>query len=211
MAYPSQHLYLTWGGPSCQDAEAWQSGIRFPTPTVPGQVLAEDVDALIYGWLTDPTMACSGLFRHAWTKLAVIGTDGRYPADVEAVLYEKAPATVGTTGNGHPSQCTVAVTTLTERTRGPAARGRMYLPGNTSAVADDGRISVTAASNIATRTAQFLDDLTDLMGVPAYVFSEVGAGASNPIVAVSVGRVIDTQRRRRRSLEEDRQEALINP
>lgn len=208
--YPIQHLYLTWGGPSCQDGESWQSGLRFPVPTYPGSTQLEDVDLAIYTWLSDPQTACSGLFRHAWTKLAVIGTDGRYPDDVDALLYEKTPGTVGS-GNGHPPQCSVAVTTLTERTRGRGVRGRMYLPGNNSTIADDGRISVTAATNIATRTAQFIDEVTDLMGVPAAVFSEVGAGAYNPIVAVGVGRVVDTQRRRRRSLVEDRQEALVNP
>lgn len=208
--YPSQHLYLSWGGPSCQDGEAWQSGLRFPTPTVPGETLLEDVDLAIYGWLSDPNTACSGLFRHSWTKLAVIGTDGRYPDGVDALLYEKTPGSVGA-GNGHPPQCSVAVTTLTERTRGRASRGRMYLPGNNSTIGDDGRITVAAASNIAVRTAAFLDEVTDLMGVPAAVFSDVGTGAMNPIVAVSVGRVVDTQRRRRRSLEEDRQRAEINP
>lgn len=121
------------------------------------------------------------------------------------------PEQAGSTSLNHPPQVSLAVTLETGITRGRAARGRIYLPTTGQSVAADGRISSTNATDLAVRTATFLDDLTDLMAAPVWVMSDVGAGTSRPVEAVSVGRVFDTQRRRRRQLDEDRVSALINP
>ena len=111
----------------------------------------------------------------------------------------------------YPPQVSVCITTLTDARRGYASRGRFYLPPLAKYVGADGRISASDALTIATRTAVWVDDVTDLMGAPAAVFSNVGSGAVRNITSVGCGRVLDTQRRRRRSLDEDRQEALVNP
>ena len=210
MSFTQSHGYLTWGGPSCNGAESWTSGLRFGNPVEPGTTDLEDVFNLIYGWLTDSPIGMSQVFRLGWVKLAAIGTDGRYPEGSEAVLYETAPLAGSTTAK-HPPQVSLAVTLETGFTRGRAARGRLFLPTTGQDVGNDGLITAGAAEGVATRTAQFIDDVTDLMAAPALVMSDVGAGTTRPVEAVSVGRVFDTQRRRRRSLQENRFEALVNP
>lgn len=211
MPFTQSHARLTWGGSSCNGTEQWSSGLRFGNPVAGGTTDLADVYDLIYAWLTDSPVGMSQLFRLGWVKLAVIDVDGRYPPDTEALLYERAPEQAGSTALNHPPQVSLAVTLETGVTRGRAARGRMYLPTTGQSVAADGRISSANAESLAVRTATFLDDLTDLMAAPVWVMSEVGAGTSRPVDAVSVGRVFDTQRRRRRQLDEDRVSALINP
>lgn len=211
MAFTQSHARLTWGGTSCNGTEAWSTGLRFGNPVAGGTTDLSDVYDLIYGWLTDTPVGMSQLFRLGWVKLAVIGTDGKYPPDTEALLYERAPEQAGSSALNHPSQVSLAVTLETGVTRGRAARGRMYLPTTGQQVAADGRITTAQAEAVAVRTALFLDELTDLMAAPVWVMSDVGAGTSRAADAVSVGRVFDTQRRRRRQLDEDRFTAPINP
>lgn len=203
MAYSEEHLRLTFGGTLGPD-ETWTTGLRFRIPTVPGETDLEDVGLRFYEFLTDTGVQMCQYVRLTWAKLAVVGTDGRYPEDVEAVLWEPESPLGGTGGVNMPPQVTLAVTLETGTQRGRAARGRMYLPPTSLLPEATGMLTVTQATNVATAAASFMEDVTDLMGGPALVMSNIGAGTSRSINAVSVGRVLDTQRRRRRSILEER-------
>lgn len=210
MAYSEQHLRLTFGG-TLGPEETWTTGLRFRPPTVPGETDLEDVAMRFYGFLTDTSVQMCQYVRFTWAKLAVVGTDGRYPEGVEAILWEPESPLGGTGGTNMPPQVTLAVTLETGVSRGRASRGRMYLPPTSLFPGTDGRLTVAQAENVAVAAASMLDDVTDLMGAPVLVMSNIGQGVSRSVEAVSVGRVLDTQRRRRRSIDELRTSRLINP
>lgn len=109
-----------------------------------------------------------------------------------------------------PAQCTMAVTWETDIVRGRGARGRIFPPNNpntgvNSEVGADGRVSTVIAAAIAEGAKTLLDELNvDLGNWTAVVWSQI-AQEARVIERASVGRVVDTQRRRRSSLAEERQ------
>lgn len=110
------------------------------------------------------------------------------------------------TGEMLPYQCTVAVSTRSDlATR--AGRGRFYLPplaeGNTAG----GRLSSTAQAGIVTAVNQFFSSL-DTGGLEPVILSRSTMGTT-PITRFDVGDVIDTQRRRRNGLLENRTTASV--
>jgi hypothetical protein len=108
-----------------------------------------------------------------------------------------------------PAQCCEVVTFLTVAHRGHASKGRVFLPGAlVNDLESDGQTTVAATEDL--RDA-FLGWLNNGNGILSSAFSSamrwavmspVGAGRSHQITDITVGRVIDTQRRRRRSLDE---------
>lgn len=121
-------------------------------------------------------------------------------------------AIVGSAVGGYlPPQCSLVVTLLSDRPRGKASKGRMFLPGITTAVeAGTGRISAGTANSIATNLKTFFDALTGDLDIPDQLIlaaKSSGVMNINPaqndyVETIRVGNVIDTQRRRRNNLPE---------
>lgn len=212
MAFPEQHARFTVrcvmvAAPELEEAVF---GLRFRLTALPGETQVEDLYTITNNYLQSTDVNLSSAWAIESVKLAFINPDGRYELDALeyiAPTLDSGPGTIPV----YPPQTAVAVTTLTDARRGYASRGRYYLPPLAKYVGADGRISPADALSIATRSALWIDQMTDEMGAPAAVFSNVGSGAVRNILSVGCGRVLDTQRRRRRSLDEDRQEALVNP
>lgn len=137
-------------------------------------------------------------------KLNLIGEDGRY-VNQDTVLYEYETPVIGTASTAPPAQVAWAVTLGTAASRGLASRGRFFLPTPTVAIGADGRVSESAALARANQVAQLVADITAAVpGFSVGVVSNVGAGARRPVTHVEMGRVLDTMRSRRRSLDEAR-------
>jgi hypothetical protein len=140
-----------------------------------------------------------------YAKANVIGVDGKYKFPQ---THEYIP--IGIPGGGgdlykYPNQVTLAVSTLTPVTRGPAHRGRFYLPMPTAPVQVDGLITANNANSIRIAADAFIAELNavDPNQWFAAVFSRKNPGAAHrQIVGTEVGRVLDTQRRRRNALAE---------
>lgn len=211
MPYSEPHMRLTT---RCVLIDGQQEeavfGLRFRMATTPGETAMEDVYALTNAWLQSPAMNLTDIWAIESMKLAFLDTDGRYTVDALEYVAPTLDAGPGTTPR-YPPQVSIAVTTLTDARRGYASRGRFYLPPCSKFINTDGRMDAVDALGMATRTAQWVDEVTDLLGAPAAVFSDVGSGTTRSITAIGVGRVLDTQRRRRRSLLEEREEAPVNP
>lgn len=140
-------------------------------------------------------------------KVAAVGTDGAYLASPRLVTTDVP--TEGST-QGVPAQCTVVVSLRSGFTLGTGNYGRMYLPHCRPAFTDgtpyiaptvQTGISTRAAAFIAATTALINGDVTSTM-IPS-IMSQVGAGGIKEVIQVGVGRVLDTQRRRRNALTED--------
>lgn len=228
--YDRKHVLLTWGGP-LPGGEEWSCGIRLasgvsedelaPIPLgISDQFLADLMVSYVPAVKTFHSSAATKILsacQLTHIKAAAIGRDGKYlPGQVAMVESVFAPVSGGWGGSNVPNQCTLAVTTTTALTRGPAKMGRFYLPLPGQAIGVDGLISAADASNVAGAARTFIEAISDIPGVDiitspgASVMSKVGNGASNRITGVKVGRVIDTQRRRRRSLVEGYSSVAVN-
>nr|CRY96585.1 hypothetical protein [uncultured prokaryote] len=214
MSYPI-HYYATIGGSAYSKAEFWQLGVRAIPTVEPGDDPAADFlawpgdsEAALKSWFTDVNAKFPNTHKLEWCKIAAIGTDGKYlgPNTMAENLFDSA-ATGSATTNFHPGQCSFVITLTTAVARGQAAMGRVYLPTQTYAIESNGAISSGLQGDAIDTGLGLLDALAANMPGDLAVVSGVGDGLARPITGVRVGRVMDTQRRRRRSLPELYQEA----
>jgi hypothetical protein len=137
-------------------------------------------------------------------RLYMIGADGRMTADVAVSEREPVRGTVSRDG-GHPWQCTNVVT-LVAGTRGKGRFGRIYLPPQSFSMLEDGTISSGQYSNMFDGVETLLTNLSELPGVDTgfglVVAGRTGTGTLREVTEIRLGHVADTQRRRRRSLDE---------
>jgi hypothetical protein len=220
--YDRKHVLLTWGGP-LPGGEQWSCGIRLasavseaslsPIPlSISDSFLADLMGSYVpavkaFHSATGTKISASCNLTHV--KAAAIGTDGKYlPGQVAMVESVFAPVAGGWGGSDFPNQITLAVTTTTAQTRGLAKMGRFYLPKPGMALQADGLIAASDAASVAGQAKAFIEAISDIPGIDiatspgAAVMSKVGSGACHRITGVKVGRTLDTQRRRRRSLVE---------
>jgi hypothetical protein len=206
--FDSEHLYLQWGG-TLPGSEEWSCGVRIAS-TTPGAFV---------GWSSgmETAMAAALATFHAsadaqiapsavltFMKLNDIGVDGRY---LQPITHEHIFANIaggGTAAKTPPNQVACAVSLLTAVSRGPAHRGRFYMPLPTVTPYGDGGFDPTQRDSIVTAATTLLTALNAAdAGHKVAVFSrKSGAAAHRLVTSIKVGRVLDTQRRRRSSLVE---------
>ena len=114
-----------------------------------------------------------------------------------------------------PPQVALCVSLWSGQRFGRGNRGRLYLPTPSASVGDSGLVDAGAVGFLRNVMARLLQDLTSAMqaapnlgDVVPVIVSAGGTGTTpappitRAIEQIAVGRVLDTQRRRRRSLEE---------
>lgn len=147
-------------------------------------------------------------------KISPIGTNGRavpappYASGTPCLLTWTSSYPVGSNSSDPlPLQNSEVVSHRTLQT-GRAGRGRMYLPAITESLTDThGQISSSNCTDIAANQVTLLESLSQGSGVPAtWTLRPIVTGGNwtryGVITQVKVGNIIDTQRRRRRSLTE---------
>lgn len=206
--YDSAHIYLQWGG-KLPGGEQWSCGLRFAGPSATAET---DAAAMLPGAAAAVVAyhQRTGTYVGAPAKLSYVkcngvDTDGHYISlGTNQALY--ADLAGGVTGSVpvHPLQVALCVSLLTGYSRGPAHRGRFYLPLPATPVDANGTISSTDAGLVDTSSETFLTALNSVNAAwDVAVFSrKAGAPAHRVVTGMAVGRVLDTQRRRRRSLVE---------
>lgn len=208
MAYPSAHYLLSFGG-GLPGGEEWSTSLRF-TGSDPGtllieQALCEEYDAVVVNWFTTYS-ELSDRNTHQWTKFNYIGTNGRYVYPFTALVDHGAGATGPYTETEYPNQIAIVVTMHTALGRGRASKGRMFLPIPGAGInASTGILESTDRNVITSGMVTFIEALNAVNALGfATVMSSLETGAQALITGVSVGRVLDTMRSRRTSLEETR-------
>lgn len=144
-------------------------------------------------------------------------TTGKYTEDGVARNSVFSPVVLAPAGAlDVPNQLTSVITTHSVLARGRGSKGRFYPPstcmagGGPSMLSTDGRLYAANAKDMADSAQELLSEINAVTAVfTLVVFSRI-ANQAHPIERVSVGRVVDTQRRRRSSLAEDRQFATAN-
>lgn len=219
MAYDRAHYYLTWGGSLVGGTEQWQTGIRVaPLAVTPAADLVDaleayvslaDIYADVAAVIAGPApVQFDASVKLLWAKLAVIGTDGKYQGD--AKIHEDITAGSQNGATVIPPQLSLCVSLWGGSNFGGAQRGRMYWPcPNTQAFVQpsDGRLTAQQAADVRTRIRTMLlaiegEVSTWVVQSQLAIMSSLGTGATRPISHVAVGRVVDTQRSRRRNLDE---------
>lgn len=139
-------------------------------------------------------------------KAAALGLDGTYLA--EPRVFPISPVESGAVENIAP-QLTTVITLWSGLTIGRANYGRLYLPhSRVPLAAGTPRMSTTDQASAVAAAVTFIDALNTIHSgeVPAGLVSNlsaVGTGVTKPVMQVGVGRVLDTQRRRRGQLPEE--------
>lgn len=182
--------------------------IAMPTPDT-----VEDVNNLFVTYFGAPATRISNTSRLTRIKWAMIGADGRYTAPPAEFMVDQVG---GSNAALHPPQISMCVT-LDGPVAVKRAHGRFYLPTPTGQV-EGSSLKGTASdqSDLLVSTTAFLTGVNDALAVGAGPIPDtlrivipsqgrIGTpGPSNITVAqVRVGRVFDTQRKRRNALVEN--------
>jgi len=228
MPFDRRHVLAQWGG-TLPGGEIWSNSVRLaPSNTGPASDVPtheemvewmEDLAAdAVANFHSRPDTGIHAQAKLTFLKMNVVDMNGHY---VENTTLEHVYSPVVSGGSQsvlHPNQCTLVVSTCTEFARGPAHRGRFYLPLCAKALETaTGAISAPEAMLVAVSAATFLSELHDQPGIDTggagdvhvCVMSSQGTGATNRVTAVEVGTIIDTQRRRRNAMKEAYQRAPL--
>lgn len=223
MTYPTHYL-LSWGGTLCSGGEIWSNNLRLTNPQ--GAILPDvsdygerldDVEAALRTLAGKSEARWMSTTKCTWIKFNKIGPNGHYldEENSHTKFVESNPIGGGVGGPWMPPQCAVVLTLHTAAERGRASRGRIFIPQPGVSVNPDGHFDATQAQGMATAYAQLISDINDGPGLTVAdlnvsVVSGVGDAVHHQVTRVSVGDVVDTQRRRRSALKEARKTASVD-
>jgi hypothetical protein len=228
MPYDRRHVLAQWGG-TLPGGEIWSNSLRLASSSE-GPDASVPVHSEMVDWLEGPAKDAVAAFHgsaatqvHSFAKLTflklnVVDINGHYVEPNTLEYVYPAPVAGGVATELHPNQVTLVVSLTTGLSRGPAHRGRFYLPLPGIATQSDGRISAGLAMNVANSAATFIKALADQPGpdlgtadmIAVVMSKKAGFPDTHEITGVDVGRVLDTQRRRRAEIDEDYQHAVVD-
>lgn len=205
MPYTGSHILFTATG-ALPGGEVWSCGLR----TISGSAVGVDQATLeVYalaaanGWVTylnsEPGYATGTNCTSVTARLITF-------AGLTEAQGSAAPTVAPGSGNPAkmPNQNAVVVSLITGRA-GRTGKGRVYVPLLAAGLQGDGRRSEADSQATAAGFAAFLTQLNvEIAGslLDMGVQSQKASPSGSKVTSVRVGRVIDTQRRRRDSLVE---------
>jgi len=207
MPYGQGHRLLTISG-SLWGVERWTIGMRFANAnnaTQPTQAEVDATEAPIRTWFTAVNSQFPNVHSVDEIKLAPQDLDGHYPPGLDSVVKVPSPAIFGQSVAGSTwPQIAYVVSLTTALPRGKGHIGRVYLPPlHAGIIPNAGR---RAAADVDLQLATFRTLILALNGLSGVgtltVFGKTGAGTTQTVTGFRGGLVMDTQRRRRRSLQE---------
>lgn len=204
---------LAFGGDLYDDV--WECGLHL------GATTGGSADAYLDDFTNDikTWMDAAGVISAAtlkYVKLNEISATTRRYVD-QSNSYERVGTPIYATSYGAQvlPQLTLCVSLGTGIKRGPAAHGRFYPPpiSYIGSGLVSGRVSPSNVTSYLNACKAFIDNLNNQPGIDgANSFTVVvlgKGGVQRNVETVSVGDVVDTQRRRRNALVEKRQSATV--
>ena len=182
----------------------------------PNDTVWTDIASDCTAWFSDPLTKIHAHAKLTKVKIASIGSNGRYASPpVERLVTASGGVTASTTRPANQEALVVTLHTAGDLNR---IKGRFYLPLPALTTQGDGRFLAADVDGVETRTQTFINAVNnqpglDVLGLSVHVASQgrrnkdgsVRVGPGNHLVTgISVGRVLDTQRRRRNKLLEAR-------
>lgn len=186
--------------------EEWSCGLHLHTP-LEVDIAPNVFQAMLTTWMDTVAHGHSSNAHLDYIKCNRIDpTTGKY-ADQGASQTQLVTGVQGQSPAG-PGQLSLCVSLRTAIARGRGSHGRFYPPSGSDYDVDaEGRLPVANASASAVAARQLIDSINALdLGangpLRVVVFSKIGQ-LTQPVTHIMVGRIIDTQRRRRASLPEE--------
>jgi hypothetical protein len=214
MVYAHKVKRVTLSGTMFSGTEVWSTGFFLgqenTDATAPTQL---EADAIRNAWTTFFSSSGASISNnYVFTQCKVASIDANGNTILDEVFYSYPATTVtGQASTGTlPAQCSLVCTLFTDRPRGKASKGRMYLPGIASTITNGGKLNITAAGTIPTALQTFFNTVLGSFDVPdPVILAAKGTGLlpgltaqNEPVIGLKTGDVIDTQRRRRNNLVE---------
>lgn len=214
MAYPRHWLFVMGGQLNEAGSNTWSEIWQCTMRGVPGvnaaygseQACLENIAPAIVAWFGAAENRLSATSRLTYLKLNEIAPDGSYAQPVSHTY--NTTVTPGYTNSQVPGILTSVVSWTTGAVRGYAHRGRMYptfalnqRPGMTL-TSDEQTVFAGAGQRLldALSASAISTPPVNLRGVAPRVVSS--HGVIREVTGVSVGSVIDVQRRRKNQLRE---------
>lgn len=215
MAYERPHLKISFGGTLATGQEEWACSIH--VGSVAYDMQPENAFRVATDRITDVAGSIETFFKSTaanvpddvklrWVKMALIGTDGKYMGPAVEIPMNAA----GISPSAYIPQSALVYTLDSGKWKDPGKYNRFYLPRAIGISSANWRLSTDAANAAANGVKTLIEAINDDLtfggpGSDQYVsvVSNAGSGYDNPVLAVRVGRIIDTQRRRRNQLPED--------
>lgn len=210
---------LVFGG-RLFDTESWSCTLHTDGNDLLAGITAESFQPALVDWITRTPSNISMAAHLDYIKfnrvvpfvLPTGKTSMRYASQITEEAQQLDMA-VGTVSAG-PGQLSSVVSLRTALSRGRASIGRIFPPTGGISTGVDGRTSTAVALAQATSAATLIRDINTVLAgqgtTSVVVFSNIGQVVNN-VQTVSVGRVVDTLRSRRASLEEEPESAPVNP
>lgn len=214
MGYAHSVARLTLHGTSFNQGEEWTTGLFLGFPGSDASSLNQQfADVARDAWKAFFIKADSYIgtaWKFDYAKVSLIGADGRTNPDATVYSNLATPAVGASAGAQQAPQVALVATLTSDRARGLAAKGRMYLPGVNAPLDSSGHISSVNTATIAANLKTFLGALNSSFDQPGLVILAsqgrkaplVGPPVSATVTGLRVGNVYDTQRRRRNQLQE---------
>lgn len=216
MTYAHKVCRVTLSGTMWGGAEQWSTGFFLgeegSDSQPPTQSDADEIAAAFRTFFISAGASISSSYDFTTVKCQSLEAVSGKPIVAETVYASVATPRIGaeTTFN-LPSQCSLVVSLLSDRPRGKASHGRMYLPGVGLRVEGTGRILASDRTAYVTGLTTFFQPMITAgdktAGRLILAAKASGAGGLNPaqndyVQSIRVGDIIDTQRRRRNGLSE---------
>lgn len=189
----------------------WKSDVAGAPDLGVGDIHDDQVEDALTGLFNNSTFS-GGVKCTEW-RAYKIGADGTMQGNPRQVLFASGSEPQGSSGLRMPTQLSLTVSTVSAN-RGPARYGRFYLPGPSVAIGSDWRLSASDATAYNAAAVTFVKAISDACdipndqrSVPMINVSGISGGSFQEVDHLRVGRVYDTQRKRRNALVEDYQES----
>lgn len=206
---PSYRLTALFAIQGTDETAAFDLSVARGVPGVLPDITADEAAGFhdaVQAFLTATGSGRAVYSRFTGVKVAKLGTNGRYAQD--PVTYPSSNVNVGGLTAVAP-QLSVCVSLRAAQSLGTGNRGRFFVPHSGGIEPNLYRMNTGQRDTFAVAGAELVRDVNNVMqdldpGVRVAIMSQAGlAGSSKEVVAVRVGRVVDTQRRRRAQLEEE--------
>lgn len=223
MTYAHKVCRVTLSGTMFGGAEVWSTGFwvgqEGADSAPPTQADVDLIAENFRQYFVHASSYVSNQYTFTMAKMQSIkAVDGK-PMPEETVYASPANPRSGVQGTQRlPAQCSLVVSLLSDRPRGKASHGRMYLPGLGYNVGFDGKISSADRALILGRLTPFFQPMITEGYLDAgrliLAAKASGAGGLNPsqndyVQKLRLGDVIDTQRRRRNGIAESYLEQIL--
>lgn len=217
MPYANDFIKIDIIGDCYGEAEIWNTGLKvnyFGTSSIDEGILESAASSIADAWEGFFTDSGSGKstnfsehYRTSEVKASHVGTNGKVVGNTYSHFYDIPIEGYGFSMNPLP-QASLVGSFRSSKQRGPGSQGRMYLPGVTYDLGDDGLVPGENIRALSNDFNAFINEINNIGGAIGSQFevilaSPVGEGVELPVVQTGIDRKVDTQRRRANAIVSD--------